>query len=922
MTSFIEDVLLDLKLDSVALSDKTIIVPSKRAAVFIKYHLAKILKQTSFVPRIISIEDFVEELSELRLISANEQLFRFYTTYLTLTPEESSESFESFSKWATILLQDFNEIDRYLVNENSIFDYISAIQETNHWSLNTEKSELITNYLKFWNNLKFYYQSFTNDLMASNLGYQGLVYRQAVENLESYIEVNKKNKHVFLGFNALNKAESYIIQTMLQNDLASIYWDIDKVFLDDELHDAGLFLRHHKSQWAYFKSNTFNWITNNYSQKKSIKIFGVPKLVGQAKLIGELLESLDSDHLDLKKTAIVLGDELLLEPLLNSIPKNIDAVNITMGFPLSSVPLSSLFEKLFYIHIKSGSSFYYKDVLSILSNREVQRLITKNGKNLANEITEDINTKNILFLTLNELKAAAKDSEEVIELLFGKWSNSHTAISTCKHLIMAIKTQLNKSENTLLFEHLYRFNKLFNELDRLNETYGYFDSISSLHSVYKDLLNSETMDFKGEPLEGLQIMGMLESRVLDFETVIIASVNEGILPAGKSNNSFIPYDVKLENKLPTYKEKDAVYTYHFYRLLQRAKNVYIIYNTELGALNGGEKSRFITQLELEGIHNIEHKIAAPLVPRINNALKQISKTPEIYKLIKDIAIKGFSPSSLTNYIRNPIDFYYQKVLGISEFDTVEETVASNTLGSVIHNTLEDFYKPFEGNFLNEELLNQLIPNIDKTVSGHFQKLYKQGDLSKGKNLIILEIAKRYIYNFIQSEIKSLKNGHSIQIISVEKDINVTLEISELEFPVRLKGKIDRIDLFDGETRVIDYKTGFVGLNKVEIINWEDLTTDYDKYSKAFQILCYSYALHLSGDLSLPITAGVISFKNLQKGLLPFSKKDRAGRGAQKDSLITSETLLNFRTQLKELIMEICDANIPFIEKEIDNAYSN
>ncbi|NNK40370.1 MAG: PD-(D/E)XK nuclease family protein, partial [Winogradskyella sp.] len=641
-----------------------------------------------------------------------------------------------------------------------------------------------------------------------------------------------------------------------------------------------------------------------------------------AKYIGQLLEEIKAESTDLKRTAVVLGDETLIEPLLNSIPASIDSINVTMGFPLKSVPLSTLFERLFYIHLKTGTSYYYKDVLALLSNKEVQIILKDHKSNLAIDLVNRINTNNILFISYNDIKDLAPEKIEALDLLFGKWKTSKEAISSCKKLIMLIKSKLAKSGNEMIFEYLYRFNKLFNELERLNDTYNYFDTLSSLHSVYKELLSSETMDFRGEPLEGLQIMGMLESRVLDFETVIISSVNEGILPAGKTNNSFIPFDVKRENELPTYKEKDAVYTYHFYRLLQRAKNVYIIYNTELDALTGGEPSRFINQLKLEGIHNITYNIASPQVPYLIKSLKQVKKTDPILSIIKELSISGFSPSSLTNYIRNPLDFYYQKILGVKDFDAVEETIATNTLGSVIHNALEEFYNPFINHELNVAMLSELLPKIDSSVQAHFKDLYKKGDLSQGKNLIILEVAKRYISNFIQSEIKQLSTGATIKILGIEQDFKVELDISELDFPVILKGKIDRIDEFNGTTRVIDYKTGYVEQSKVEIINWNDLTLDYEKYSKPFQLLSYCYALHLSKSISLPVTTGIISFKNSQKGFLPFSKKDKAGNGAVKEQLVTEDTLTQFRIQLHKLILEICDQEQPFVEKELDHDYSN
>ena len=448
-----------------------------------------------------------------------------------------------------------------------------------------------------------------------------------------------------------------------------------------------------------------------------------------------------------------------------------------------------------------------------------------------------------------------------MDLLFGSWANTPSiALKQCTKLVYSIKSKLDttKTDNSLELEYLYRFHTIFNQLSELNSTYNYLNSIAALQSVYNELLSSETLDFKGEPLEGLQIMGMLESRVLDFETVIISAVNEGILPSGKTNNSFIPFDVKIENGLPTFKDKDAVYTYHFYRLLQRAKNVYILYNTEVDALKGGEKSLFITQLEVEGIHSIKHSVVSPEVPVIKNELTQIQKTPQVLEKLKVFCEKGFSPSSLTNYIRNPIDFYFDKILGVQEFNDVEEHIAANTLGSVVHNTLEDFYKPLEGKFLSISHLNDLKKQIETTITYHFKKLFYEGDFTKGKNLIIFEIAKRYVSNFIDLEIASL-NNNKIKIIAIEAEDTIDINIKGIDFPIKLKGKVDRIDEFNGVTRVVDYKSGKVEQGKVELVNWEDLTTDYDKYSKPFQILCYAYMMYKKKRINLPIEAGIISF---------------------------------------------------------------
>jgi len=917
MKSFIYNVLKTLQNQGKNLSSLSFIVPSKRAGVFLIQELSTVVNKTIFLPTIISIEEFVEELAQLKLVTNTELLFEFYNSYLALTPKIEQESFETFAKWAQVLLQDFNEIDRYLIPQDAIFGYLSAIKELDHWSLENNKTQVVKNYLKFWSNLKFYYKHFTSALIDKKIGFQGLLYRAAAQNIKNYCSSNTQ-EHIFLGFNALNTAEETIIQELLKNDLAEIFWDIDETFILNPIHDAGLFTRKHKTNWKYFKTHPFHWITKHYSDPKNIEVLGVPKNVGQAKTVGSLLKQIETKNPKLKSTAVVLGDENLLIPILNSIPKSINKLNITMGFPLSSIPLASFFEQLFAVHKKTSDIFYYKDIISLLSHQYIKPLFAEDTLNHATTLIETIKKNNLVYLTLSDLKIYSKTNGQLLELLFNQWkNNTHIAIESCFKIINKIKEQLSykRKENILSLEYLYRFNTLFNELFRLNNSYNHITNISALFSIYKELLSSETLYFQGEPLEGLQIMGMLESRVLDFETVIISSVNEGILPSGKTNNSFIPFDVKIENSLPTYKEKDAVYTYHFYRLLQRAKNIYIIYNTEADVLTGGEKSRFINQLELENKHIIKHKIITPQVPKTNNHLKKIVKTEAVLQQLQSIAEHGFSPSSLTNYIRNPIDFYYQKILGIKDLEDVEETVAANTMGTVVHDTLEALYKPYVGKFLDVENVKNMRPKIETKITSLFKKIYVDGDMTKGKNLIIFEIAKRYVQNFLKLEIKDLRQGNTIKIIALEQQFKTPLIIPELPFTTTLKGTVDRVDEFNGITRIIDYKTGKVTANEVSILDWQDLTTDYKKYSKSFQILAYAYMMDKEQSIRFPIEAGIISFKNLKDGFLKFTKRNQP-RGGDKNTLITLETLNNYFEELKKLIIEICNPEIDFEEKEL------
>ena len=921
MTTFIQDVLADLQKQNIPFSDLTFILPSKRAGVVLKHEIAQITTQTQFAPQILSIEHFVEKLSGLRQLSNIELLFEFYEVYLKLTAKQDVESFDSFVKWAQILLQDFNEIDRYLVPQSQIFDYLSAIQEINHWSSELHQTPMIKRYLAFWNNLSRYYNLLTDHLLEKSLGYQGLIYRESQSQLDKYQHQNEKKYHVFLGFNALNKAESKIIQSLLQQKLACIYWDTDKAFAEAKNHDASFFLNTYKKDWPYYKQNPFYWTSENYLKPKNIEVIGIPKNVGQAKYVGEILRDIKTQGRTLSKTAVVLGNEALLIPVLNSLPKEIDSLNITMGFPLNTMPLASLFEKLFMLHIETKDSFYYKDVISLLSHPFIKPLLAINTtENYADIIINHINKTNKVHLKVSDFNGLLQNVPTVIKLLFESWKNSpDIALKHTQKLILEIKNYLSltKKEQQLSLEYLFRFSELINSLETLNTKYHHINSVRTLYVLFKELLSKESLDFQGEPLEGLQIMGMLESRVLDFETVIITSVNEGVLPSGKSNNSFIPYDVKIQNQLPTYKEKDAVYTYHFYRLIQRAKNVYILYNTVPDILNGGEKSRFITQLEVEGKHVIQHHIRSPEVPKQTKIQHHISKTNNtILEKLKTIADKGFSPSSLALYIRNPLDFYHQKILGIKEQDDVEETVAANTLGTVIHNTLEEFYKPLTGKVLTEAMITEMKQKVGTVIAFHFNESFKKGDITKGKNLITFEIAKRYVSNFLNLELQDIKKGNTIKIIAIETESNITIDFPELDFPINLTGKVDRVDEYNGLIRIIDYKSGKVEQGKVELINWEDITTDYDKYSKSFQILTYAYMMFIKQSIKLPIEAGIISFKNLNEGFLKFTKKDRAGRGATKETLINEEVLQHFEKELKKLILEICNPNIDFIEKDV------
>lgn len=917
MKSFISGVLKEILNSSQPVSEIIFILPSKRAGSYLIKELNFLSKSIIFSPQVYSIEEFTEHISGLKTIDNTISIFEFYEVYKKLTPKQTQESFETFTSWAQSLIYDFNEIDRYLLDYKSFFNYLSQIQDLKHWSLQSEKTELVENYLRFWKKLPAYYDALTQSLLDEKKAYQGLIYRKAAENISEYSSKVSK-PHIFIGFNALNQAEIQIFQRLLQANQAKIYWDLDEVFLNNPEHGASLFISKYLKNWNYYKNKACTRPVKEYSKPKNIEIVGVPKNIGQAKYVGQLLANMDSGELD--TTAVVLGDEELLIPILSSIPESVKDLNITMGFPVKNVPVHSFFEAIFKIHLTKYESYYFKEVIAICNHPVVKPLL----KGSAEKLTQKIKAENLAYLSYSSIQNTFPENlHPLIKSIFGdKKNDPRLCVRDFQQLIQFLKDYLKSEHDTLGLEFLYHFYTLFNKLDNLLITYPHLENIKSLYSFYTELVQTQTLDFQGKPFKGLQIMGMLESRVLDFETVIITSLNEGTLPAGKSDTSFIPYDLKKEYDLPTYKEKDAVYTYHFYRLLQRAKKVYLLYNTEADGLNSGEKSRFLTQLELEKQDN--HQLKKYIVSTGSNnylpELKEVEKTPEIIDKLQSLAKSGFSPSALTTYIRNPLDFYHQYVLGVREQEEVEETVAFNTLGTVVHNILERLYKEFEGETLSKEIILHFIGKVEEEATIEFKNSYSKMPLNKGKNLLIFEVAKRYLTNFFQTELKRISKGEEVKIIQIEKDLKLPLEIKGLTFPVTLRGKIDRVEEVNGLTRIVDYKTGKVEARNLKIEDWSALTTDYDKYAKSFQVLTYTYLLALSKGLKLPTEAGVISFKNMKAGFIKFS--DKSSENTEPDSLITENTLDYFSKELQTLILEICNPEIPFKEKEIKKTYGN
>ena len=906
MQSFISDTLDHILKSTKSFEDVVFILPSQRAKVFVKQAFKDKIT-VGFLPEVINIEQFINQVSGIEKADSIQLLFHFYTIYKGL--EKQPVSFDVFASWAFTVIQDFNELDQHLINTKEIFIYLRDIQRLKKWSVEGDFKEtaLMEDHYSFLEKLNTYYNAFYKFLKENKIGYQGLMYRESCKKIDSFLDKNTTKKFFFIGFNALNTAEEFLFQKVLENKNSDIYWDIDTAFFKSN-HQAGRFIRRYKKEWRYYEKNEVKTLGDTFSQPKHIEVIGASKNTTQIKYAGEILEKIT----DFKNTALVLADETLLPITLNSLPKNINAINITMGYPLKDVPTTNLLFSIFQLFISQNklnkttiNEFYYKDVIRFLKHQSIYKLIPE-----IDAFSDDIAKQNQTFIKQSRinklLENTSSELKEVIVSIFNSYNSIDEFIDRIINLINFLKEDVSDLEK----EYLFRFYTTFTQLKTLQNEFKYFPDLKTLALFFRQLISSESLSFQGEPLRGLQLMGMLETRVLDFENIILVSTNEGVLPASSQQNSFIPFDVKVEFGLPTYREKDAIFSYHFFRLMQRAKNVFIIYNTEHDVFGSGEKSRFVTQLEMMRT-DIVQKIISPKVAPQNKVLKEVKKNEAVLERLKELAREGISPSALTNYLYNPISFYKQKILKLKEFDDVEETIAYNTLGTVVHETLDKLYKPFVGKFLLVEDIEAMKEKSKDLVVKYFKIEFKNGDISTGRNRLIFEVANRFVNNFLAQEKELLKDKkNQLKIIATEEDLATEIAIDGIDFPIKIHGQVDRVDELNGVLRIIDYKTGMVSAGDLKVPDFEKLR-EKEQY-KAIQVLLYGYCYTKSKKYTFdrPLEAGIYSFKNLNSGFLPvnFSSNYR-----KKDVEITEEKLEEFMSEIKTYIKEMYTLDVDFIE---------
>ncbi len=928
------------------ISELCIVLPNRRAGLFLKTLLADNLKKTFWSPEIYATEDFIALLAELEIADSVTLLFELYET-IKFISKKQTETFDDFSKWGQILLSDFNEIDRYLVDASRLFGNLKDIKELESWSLNSDEglTDFQKQYLSFWQSLGEYYFDFNKRLLNKHLTYQGAAYKIAAAHAEERVSKHPWKKIIFAGFNALNKAEEQIIEKLLNSGKAEIIWDTDSYYINDKRQEAGKFIRRYDNFGNFKKSAGKNIVFEENllsAEDKHITIIGAAKNAGQAKTAGNLVTEFQKQNHNLQNTALVLADENLLFPVLHSLPDDIQDINVTMGYPLKNTPASGYFDLVFNLHVnaiklsqgKEKYSFYHKDLLKLLSHPYTNILIfDKAQHHSVKPVIRAIQDRNIVFAAFSTLEKIARENEkqaavfEILRPIFKRWQAPADAIKCLHYLIDTLKNAMaaqqgNASKNTasLELEYLFAFTKIIKRIQALMLDYPHsIGDLKTLQNVFKQIVRSTTLPFYGEPLMGLQVMGMLETRTLDFENIILLSCNEDILPSAKTVNSFIPFELKRYFGLPTYTDKDAIFAYHFYRLLQRAKNIYLLYNTESDALGSGEKSRFLTQLihELPKVNKkvvIEEKLLhIPAATGSFGNVITIQKTPAIIEILKTKAEKGFSPSLLNKYRSCSLQFYFQAIAGLKEADEVEETIGADTLGNAIHEVLETLYTPFIGKKIKADDVKEIKKQAAALTISVFEKEYSKTEISYGKNLLTIKVALKFLNNFLDSEIKTIdkyeKEGKPLIIKTLEQPLEALVKIDGQS--IKLHGKADRIDNAGSLTRIIDYKTGIAEDKELKIEEWIGIQNN-STLAKSFQLLMYAWMYQkMNPVIKDNMVSGIITFRELSAGLKTVK--------INKNDLLNTAVLDEFEEQLKNILTEIFNTEIEFKQTAaIDN----
>lgn len=800
-----------------------LVFPNKRASLFMTEELMKLTERPLWMPEIVTIDEFVDRHTNLLRVDEVESVVKLYKIFRRFEPElELGE----FYYWGKMLLADFDDVDKYLVDANDLFgnvDKYRAMDDTSLTYLDAEQRDALKRFFDIlvenrssetkefqdlWNNISTVYLEFKAVLLSEGKAYAGMAQRTFVEQ-ELWPDV----EHIaFVGFNALNRCEKSIFSHYDNNGQALFYWDYDTLYIDNKFHEAGLYMRDNLKRFPNaLSSEHFNRL--NRENDLRIRVIDVPNAISQVKLLPELLDG-DSG----RETAVILCDEALMIPAKNSFPAEIESINITMGYPAKGSSVITLIEQLYALMVYgvSADSIYYKPVLSLLQHP----LICGVNRAESMALIEKINKENLYRVPKSNLSfnSLCKTIFDEPEGSVSEW---------LKNILQMLLLEPSLKERELDREVLFKLYTYIQRLDNLFVQEQIAEQVLNDAKFYMTLLNKMlsyvSIPFSGQPLQGVQLMGMMESRMLDFENVILLSMNEGIMPKGGVAPSFIPVSFRRAFGMPIPEHQDAMFAYYFYRLLQRTKQATMIYTSGKGMGMGSEMSRFILQLKYESKIPIEWLSLQNSLQVVENRVESVVRTEDMIARLKSMyrnRERGLlSPSAISSYIKCPLNFFRQYVLGLKEPDSVGDELDARTIGNYLHSAAEivyshlnklsggDFIRSFhidmvlsDSNFINE-VLEQAYCNVMNPKGGVADA---QESLNSGQNMIARVTVERYLRDILQYD-RDTTIG--FKIIKLEERVAMPFTLSDGS-TIYIGGIVDRIDqLFDGTYRVIDYKTG-------------------------------------------------------------------------------------------------------------------
>tara|TARA_B100000678_G_scaffold107118_1_gene89915 strand:- start:106 stop:2835 length:2730 start_codon:yes stop_codon:yes gene_type:complete len=869
------------------------IIPNQRAKTFLKKEILKKITTPSISPHILSIDAFIQKIADVKETTRTNQLFYLYESYIKISDKKDFESYNLFRNWANTLLDDINDIDMGMADDTQVLKDLYEIHKLETLSIeDSEKS------LAFWSLIPRIITDFKSKLIKNNLYSKGMCQIRAKENIEIFSDVNKDFSFMFLGLNSLSNTEQYIINFLLENNKTQVFWDCDDSFLENPEHEAGYFFRKYLNEWEYYKTNKFKISQKLLSNPKSIFIYETAKQIAQIETAVNILEKNHKDY-KLQKTAIILPNQELLIPLVSSMPKSIKKLNLSISSPLVNMQLSKFAINFFEMYSRQkNKSFYHKDILNLLSSN----FLYKSDKNHF-EAFQDINSavikKNMVYVSASFISGVIKDKK--IKKIFN--CSESNILDVFVELIDLFETKIQ--DDTFL-EQSSKIKSIIQTIKNFNSSHNYKITYDFLKNFFMDIIKSQYINFSGDPSNSLHVTGLLESRGLDFDNVIVCSANEGVLPSNNFHSSLMPFDLRKKYNLPTVIDEDAKTSYDFYHLLFRAKNIHLIYNSVSEGLNSGEKSRFIHQLELlkSEKHDIKQIISQYPFNTNEKLPIEFEKTTKLLSRLKEMAKSGFSPSSLNRYIDNPINFFDEYVLNVRSSDTVNELPEARGIGIIFHNTMESIYKPFTGKKVDIKKLKINLKTIDDLLDKEFSEEYGK-NYDRGKNMVIYNVLKSTIKKLIQSDINKIKKGIELKIIDIEAKLEMDLITEKSNIKYKLKGTVDRIQSENGNVKIIDYKTGSFETYKLSFSDYQNIIDK--KKKEAFQLLCYCLMYSNTNKKLKNLNAGIISFKNLSSGLINLKKPNTEN--------YNSDELKNFKKILDNVVEEIFDPAISFSENE-------